>query len=532
MPRRRFFPSALCLLIAIAFFLYRYEFIAENSQARIDARQFDTSFSPPLKAVNDENTLLTVAPNELPGYTGWARPELTDAGRFRIVTEPSSTAIAGQEWEITVECSSCTSDSWFYLRAYGPAIITGTVNSESPGRYRLRFLPIDPGIYTVEVVLTFSAVPSLTDFPLQDTTKVPNYEGYLLPGFPIFLTVQGNTPPRETQLPYCTIDQLTTTNHHLSPTTRARWKLIDSIRSSTHTKTVPGVDTIQLGAYQQSFQGLGLRFSYERTDCRIVGVPDAKFHPIEDCIASLFKPLHIILIGDSVMRLQRSVLEGWMKQMIDSGQAKITFYELYGGTLRSERLSGPKISTIPQEHASSNEQKIVLFNSGLHDIHRLCGDEWKDDRSTYLNDSELQQSCVYMYQIALDILFTSVLQIPQVDLFVFQTTTAGWPKYGNYGVSWSPIDGQGLPLDAGFVERFNHIAIAYISKMKQGGAYSTFHVMDGYWVSLPRPDNREISKKADIGKKLSHPGHEVTYAMVRFFSMMVLQTICPAVLPA
>ncbi|GAX23284.1 hypothetical protein FisN_21Hh031 [Fistulifera solaris] len=395
----------------------------------------------------------------------------------------------------------------------------------------MRFLPIDPGIYTVEVVLTFSAVPSLTDFPLQDT-KVPKYEGYLLPGFPFFLTVQGNNPSRETQLPYCTFDQLTTTNNHISPFINARWKLIDSIRSSTHTKTVPGDDTIQLAAYQQSFHGLGLRFSYERTDCRIVGVPDSKFHPIEDCIASLSKPLHIILIGDSVMRLQRSVLEGWMKQMIESGQAKITFYELYGGTLRSERLSGPKISTISQEQASSNEQKIVLFNSGLHDIHRLCGDEWKDDRSSYLNDLELQQSCVDMYQVALDTLFTNVLQIAEVDLFVFQTTTAGWPKYGNYGVAWSPIDGQGLPLDAGFVDRFNLIAIDYISKMKQGGAYSNLHIMDGYWVSLPRPDNREISKKADIGKKLSHPGHEVTYAMVLFFSMMVLQTMCPALLHA
>jgi hypothetical protein len=527
MPRRRFLPSALCLLIAIAFFLYRNEFVAENSQARIDARQFDTSFSPPLNAVNDETTLLTVAPNELPGYTGWARPEQTDAGRFRIVLDPASIAIAGEEWEITVECSSCTSKAWFYLRAYGPAIITGTVISESLGRYRMRFLPTDPGIYTIEVVLTFSAVPPITDFPLHDT-KVPNYEGYLLPGFPFFLTVQGSTPPRETQLPYCTIDQLTTTNNHLSPFTNARWKLIDSIRSSTHTKTVPGDDTIQLAAYQQSFQGLGLRFSYERTDCRIVDFPNAKFHPIEECTASLHKPLHIILIGDSVMRLQRTVLEGWMKQMINSGQAKVTFYELYGGTLRSERLSGPKVSAIPQEQASLNERKVVLFNSGLHDIHRLCGDEWKDDRSTYLHDSEIQQSCLDLYQVALDTLFTNVLQIPQVDSFVFQTTTAGWPKYGNYGVAWSPINGQGLPLDAGFVERFNQIAIDFISKTKQGGSYSNLHIIDGYWVSLPRPDNREISKKADIGKKLSHPGHEVTYAMVRFFSMMVLQRLCPS----
>ena len=529
MLRRRFLPSALCLLVVIALFLYRNEIIEQSTQARIDARQFDTSFSPPDNSLLHAGPTLTVWPNELPGYTGWARPEQTDAGRFQIVSDLSNVGVAGQPWEITVECSSCSSDeSWFYLRAYGPAVITGSVQRESQGRYRMHFLPIDPGIYTIEVVLTFSAVPPLTDFPLRDT-RVPDYEGYLLPGFPFFLNVTRNNPPLETKLPYCTLEQLTSSNE--SPFTYARWRLVDSMRSSTHQKTVPGDDTIQLAAYQQSFQGLGLRFSYDRTDCRIVGIPNTTFHLFDDCVSSLAVPLHIILIGDSVMRLQSTVLNGWMQNRIESGQAKITFYELYGGTLRSERLSGPKLSAIPLEQASLGERKIVLFNSGLHDIHRLCGDEWNDDRRTYLNESELQQSCVDLYRVALDTLVSNVLQIPQVDSFVFQTTTAGWPKYGNYGVAWNPVHGQGLPLDAGFVDRFNRIAIDYIAEVKQKTTKSRrLHIMDGYWISLPRPDNREISKNADIGKKLSHPGHEVTYAMVRFFFMMVVQTVCPTLL--
>lgn len=526
MLRRRFLPSSLCLLVVIALFLYRNEIIEQSTQARFDARQFDTSFSPPDNNLHPASTL-TVWPNELPGYTGWARPEQTDAGRFQILGDPFPSVMAGQKWEITVECSSCSNESWFYLRAYGPAVITGTVQRQSQGRYRMHFFPMDPGTYTVEVVLTFSAVPPMTEFPLRDV-KIPDYEGYLLPGFPFFLTVTGNTPPLEVKLPYCTLEQLTANNE--SPFTFARWRLVDSIKSSTHTKAVPGDDSIQLAAYQQSFQGLGLRFSYDRTDCRIMGVPTAKFHPFDDCASSLAMPLHIILVGDSVMRLQSTVLNGWMKHMIDSGHAKITFYELYGGTLRSERFSGPKLSAIPHEQASLGERKIVLFNSGLHDIHRLCGDEWNDDRQTYMNESELQQSCVDMYRVALDTLVSNVLQIPQVDLFVFQTTTAGWPKYGNYGVAWSPMHGQGLPLDTGFVDRFNRIALDFISEVKQKTAHNRLHIMDGYWVSLPRPDNREISKKADIGKKLSHPGHEVTYAMVRFFTTIILQSNCPTLL--
>lgn len=528
MRRRRLLPSALCLVVLFAVFLYRNEIIEQSTSARIDARQFDTSFSPPDNQI-DTGYTFTIVPNELPGYTGWARPEHTDAGRFQIIGDPypSNVVVAGEEWAVTVECSSCQSESWFYLRAYGPAVITGTVQRERQGRYRMHFLPIDPGIYTVELVLTFSAVPPLEKFPLRDT-RVPDYEGYLLPGFPFFLTVQGSSPLLETKLPYCTIEQLT--NHNNTPLTNARWRLIDSIRSSTHQTMVPG-DDIQLAAYQQSFQGLGLRFAYDRTDCRMMGVPNAKFHPFDECVTSLSKPLHIILIGDSVMRLQSTMLNGWMKSMVDSGQAKISFYELYGGTLRSERVSGPKLSAIPQEQVSHNERKIVLFNSGLHDIHRLCGDEWKDDRETYLSDSELQQSCVDLYRVALDTLVSNVLQIKQVDLFVFQTTTAGWPKYGNYGVAWSPIHRQGLPLDAGFVDRFNRVAIDHIiEKVNRNTKSKRIEIMDGYWISLPRPDNREISKKADIGKKLSHPGHEVIYAMVQFFSMMTVQTVCPSLL--
>lgn len=489
----------------------------------------DASFSPPIHNNNNNwGASLTVVPNELPGYTGWARPEHTDAGHFRIVEPyPSEIALAGQEWVVTVECSSCRNESWFYLRAYGPAVITGTVQNESQGRYRMRFLPIDPGIYTIEAVLTFSAVPPVENFPLQD--DVPEYEGYLLPGFPFFLTVQGDRPLLESKLPYCTLEQLTTDK---SPLEYARWRLIDSIRNAQHTIAVPGND-IQLAGYQQSFQGLGLRFSYDRLDCRILGVPNAKSHnPMDDCLRST--PLHIILIGDSVMRLQYTVLKGWMKKWIESNQVKITFYELYGGTLRCERVSGPKLSTIPQEQSRPDERKIVLFNSGLHDIHRLCGDEWKQDRETYLNESELKQSCVHMYHVALETLVSNVLRIPHVDLFLFQTTTAGWPKYGNFGVAWDPTQGQGLPLDAAFVDRFNRIAVEYIIGqvvvVVGDSKDSNLYIMDGYWISLSRPDNREVNKNADLGKKLSHPGHEVVYAMVRFFVMMMTQTLCPSLL--
>jgi len=84
----------------------------------------------------------TLGLTDLPGYTGWARPEATLAGHFAIIQQQQQQqpydAMVDQDWSIVVQCQHDTYCSgahhqqqqqppWFFVRAYGPAIVTGTV---------------------------------------------------------------------------------------------------------------------------------------------------------------------------------------------------------------------------------------------------------------------------------------------------------------------------------------------------------------------------------------------------------------------
>lgn len=97
----------------------------------------------------------------------------------------------------------------------------------------------------------------------------------------------------------------------------------------------------------------------------------------------------------------------------------------------------------------------------------------------------------------------------------------GWPKYGNYGVTWPVEGGQNMPVSTEFVDFFNNIAY---DVMKE--SFPSIPIMDGYWVSYARPDNREINKgpKQALAKKMSHPGREVALAMLRSWVTIVTQS--------
>ncbi|KAL3919435.1 MAG: hypothetical protein SGARI_007209 [Bacillariaceae sp.] len=132
-------------------------------------------------------------------------------------------------------------------------------------------------------------------------------------------------------------------------------------------------------------------------------------------------------------------------------------------------------------------------------------------------------SCVAEYR---NIMQDFVLQIQQfpASLKVFQTSTAAWPKYGNWGIEWQDNNPQNMPLVSDFVHRFNEIAVDVINEMnrKSSPKNEIIHMMDGYWMTYARPDNREIG---DIGKKLSHAGDEVLSVMARMWSKMIVDAI-------
>jgi hypothetical protein len=275
--------------------------------------------------------------------------------------------------------------------------------------------------------------------------------------------------------------------------------------------------------YQGGNNSIGFTAAYEPNEgCQLGGWDEQLKH----CTAN--HRVRIILIGDSVMRLQRD----WLIAHLDPDKFEVLFFELYGGILLCTRVTGPNISHLPVEAAllsSAYAGNIVIVNSGMHDIHRLCGHQFLDERPSYLSQSEMAMTCSELYERALTELLITVRQIPAL-VRMFQTTHAAWPKYGNYGVAWDPRYGQELPLDGAFVERFNEIAFRLIEQMNVGtpstGFSTRITMVDAYWMTLARPDNRETSKNADVGKKLSHPGTEVVSYMAQILWQAAIQLFC------
>ena len=550
LSRNRLLAAIVVLTAVVALYLQTV------NPAVLQIRNSDsaTTTTATTSSQQQQSLLIALAPGELPGYTGWARPERTLAGYFTLRESPrvgnGAVVPAGKDWMVHLQCQGhadcATATSWFYVRAYGPAVITGQVTpvvsdkgSKGGRMYQVRFRPLDPGVYHVEVVLAFSQPPALQAFPLSADHPPVYYEGYLLPGFPMPLTVtddsSATTKPTSTtiarqDLPFCQAHQL----YEASTTTameRARWLVTDKNHQRSHHLQTSKPDSASLVDYQKAFNSLGVTFEYAFKDCQLLppsSQSDADpFKCLADKRAKPQQMVHVILIGDSTMRLQKVAFEKQIVQqstMNAQGKIQVSFIELYGGTLKCIRQTGPNVTTVLHSLAAQpNERRIVLFNTGMHDIHRLCGAEWTEDRQQYLSPHEQEQPCSTLYRQAVRSLADAVQQF-SAELKLFQTTTAGWPKHGNYNVHWDPAYGQGLPMDPSFVERFNRLALETLKE--DHFAKSNFKIVDGYWITLARPDNRETDRKVSTGKKLSHPGLEVVDAMVRVWTMLVIWTVC------
>jgi hypothetical protein len=169
-----------------------------------------------------------------------------------------------------------------------------------------------------------------------------------------------------------------------------------------------------------------------------------------------------------------------------------------------ERL--PAIKAALQDLAREDKHFVVMFNSGLHDIHLLCG------KNTTFGPSF---SCGDVYRSKLKELVDVVNSFPAV-LRVWQTTTAAWPKWGVYGSAWPPTKSQRLPKAANVCEYFNDIAWSIM-------AQNNIPVQDTYWLTLSRPDHRKAEEKNQIGSRLMHAGPEVYSILVRKWAMMILE---------
>jgi hypothetical protein len=252
------------------------------------------------------------------------------------------------------------------------------------------------------------------------------------------------------------------------------------------------------------------------SSCRVHGQKHSNIH--KNNVASnstrANRSLHVVFIGDSNFRLQG-----------------IMFDRFFGQSLETTRISteGGLVVTLPnikerlKELAAEPKDYFVIFNAGLHDIDKFCQKGFRNYRAPLIhNVSDADFSCLRYYRESLTELVAAVAAFP-ARLRVWQTTTAGWPKWGNVGVAWPADHFQLLPSDTSTILQWNEVAWEVLQPFSNEIA-----VMDAYWLTLSRPDHRESDRNNSLGKHLVHAGPQVYYVLMRKWAMLILQTICPS----
>lgn len=474
----------------------------------------DESHAPTLPGASGSTTYndvthLKVMTGELPGYTGWARPDRTLAGYFKVV-EPPSTHDSFQ-FVVRLNCTHplCQhGGSKFYVRSYGPSVVAGRTTDHRNGSYDI-FWPIgtEHEQFTVEVVLTFSSTPEYKNFPLRDAAAAPAYEGHLIPGFPLLITSNKTiiaTPDR-----ICSSKDLYVSSS-LGGYSKGRWVVVDRVSNPTYFSNE--TDEFSVQGYQHGGNALGIFMNYQPYHCRFPLLLDQAKNWFQSC-ESPKKPTRLLFIGDSVMKMQE---HAFVKAKIHGIQ--ITFIKTHTGL--HNILHNVESALSDKALRDESEDLIIGFNSGLHDIAQLCSPISKRRRDKMNLDlhNERWYSCVDHYKR----LFTKLAKIISTfpaKLRVFQTTSAGWMKYGNYGFAWSPYKQQILPFDTSFAEHFNEIAFDVLKP------FDNIQIVDAYWLMLARPDNREVDADQSIGKHLVHPGNEVLGALTSIWMTVFAETL-------
>lgn len=267
-----------------------------------------------------EENPFALSPGELPGYTGWARPEQTLAGYFDITSlshpphesaswmKYHSITTSGDMFSLLLTCNhnrtvgmddddearseddeppyECppTGGALFYIRAYGPSVITGIVTDFHNSSYSVELQFIDPGEYTLEVVLTFSVPMKFHEFPLDEDDGdaiEPGYEGYMVSGFPLSIFVDETellTPLSDdlqdgTRKPWCTLSQLTETSPS-SALYKGHWRVVDHVARSSHQPLTSDETDVSIDGYRMGLNSIGVRMTYDYEECELIHIRD------------------------------------------------------------------------------------------------------------------------------------------------------------------------------------------------------------------------------------------------------------------
>ena len=458
---------------------------------------------------SSENDPLTLSYGDLPGYTGWARPVHTTAPWYRVEVPSTTTVGVESIWTIQCRVPACRNfNALFDVRAYGPAIVPGHVvhHEQHSGHYNVSFFFQDAGIYVVEIVLAFSHVLPLSRFP---TKTEPKYEGYLLPGMPTTVLVNHNTSYKTSPSTLhirrqCKKSDLVETNS-TSALDKGRWKVIERTQSTGKIPD-PHMDTSFVD-YKYGSSSIGFKADYLYKDCDLADVPSL----VSQSTKLNDRSKHtIVFIGDSHMRKQHKIFVQHFADLFPS-----VYLKTNDGLLTRFPEISQGLDTLKREQNNTGGKIHIIFNAGLHEIAILCSQRRVQSRGRVIPTPDKAFSCTEQYRLNLRTLISLVVNIPTASL-VFQSTSAGWLKWGNYGFVWEPNRTQEFPSDAHACADFNDIAFDLMD-------IYNIPVIDSYWMTLARPDHREIDEINSRGKKMVHAGVEVYDVLLRKWLSVVLE---------
>ena len=436
---------------------------------------------------------------DLPGYTGWPRPPTTLASGFVTTIEQSQVHHVGQNVTFVVHHPQ-SQDSLFYARAYGPAILPGRVLHRGDGTHAISFgQVVDPGTYTVEVVLTYSRRPSRR----PPSTDEPAYEGWLLPGFPRKFTVTPTSPFRNH-------DQSAVPRRpcHWTDFSRGRWVVTERLVDRAWSPAAAGVSAeMDRPTYSRGMQTLGFVADYRIRDCEYLSNDERSREALLTALQGSNlpqRPLEFVFVGDSNTRIQAQLFR-------ESFGVPVTYIATNGGLVREWDRIEAELKAL----RGNETNRFVLFNTGLHSIFELC--DWGRDgrRRETLPNLTSDFSCHETYREYLQRFVDLVLSTPAI-LHAWQTTMAAWPKWGVPSAAW-PWTYQHYPLDISVCEEFNQIAAEVLP--------DHVPVLDTYWLTYSRPDHRQVDEKNSVTGRLMHAGPEVYSVLTRQWAHVVLETI-------
>lgn len=402
------------------------------------------------------NESLSLRPGDLPGYTGWARPPFTLANSFLSSFQDEEgeeqTVMLGSNFTLTIHGPNSSNNinnntyiALFYVRAYGPAVLAGRVvssnnddnennnikNNTTTASYKIEIGPLmDPGSYTLEVVLTFSHVPNnwITKLPL---TQEPAYEGYKLERIPQSFRVV------ETQSAQALSNQLLDDNNNTKKkplcqtqdivSDDARWKVV---HRNVEEKPPALNDyyisawyhpNFTLQAYQNGSQSLGVAMDYRyNKDCRLLSLSEASQHQLFRLArrsSTLNGTFHLVIVGDSNLKAQSDLL----RKVFLARPLKITRISTNRGLVRVWPQLQAQVANLTAG-SNTSDNYMILFGAAMHEIYRLCTPDCQPERLVYLNDTQLAMPCVDLYQEYLHKLVDLLRTLDPV-LLVFQTST-------------------------------------------------------------------------------------------------------------